>query len=93
MAEPARMNESAGKSEKLNLFLWSCVVKKKPKQTYVVGSREVTCEFESEKGHINNLNLSKKLKIFHTNKFFPSLTPSENCFLANKHDIKKYFRN
>lgn len=71
------MNGSAGKSEKLNLFLWSCVVERKPKQTYVVGKlREVTCEFESEKGHINNLNLSKKLNIFHTNKFFPHPPPS-----------------
>lgn len=44
---------------------------KTKQHTYVVGVigvRMVTCEFESEKGHINNLNLSKKLNIFHMNK-------------------------
>jgi len=41
---------------------------KQTKHTWSGGVRMVTCEFKSEKGHINNLNLSKKLNIFHMNK-------------------------
>lgn len=38
----------------------------------MVSGIRLTCEVESEKGHINNLNLSKSSEHFHLNKFSSS---------------------